>query len=264
MLNQNRSVALRCLTRPARVSVDGGTGAAKACSSVRSSTFMTTVARRKSSIEVRVVHSSPSSTGRVRSLIPRVSPMRFVVYGAGAVGGVLAARLHLAGVDVQVVARGPHLDAIRDARPATGHAARRGRRPAPRRRVAGRPRRRPGHRRGRDREEPPDRGRDARRRAAHLAGGDARQRAERRGQRGDPAAHPQARAGHGRDDADQPPRAGRGDPGQQQRARVCSTSAASRAGPTSGPSAWPRRCGPAGSSRSCGPTSWRGSTASCC
>ena len=39
--------------------------------------------------------------------------MRIVVYGAGAVGGVLAARLHLAGVDVQAVARGPHLDAIR-------------------------------------------------------------------------------------------------------------------------------------------------------
>jgi len=39
--------------------------------------------------------------------------MRIVVYGAGAVGGVLAARLHLAGADVQAVARGPHLDAIR-------------------------------------------------------------------------------------------------------------------------------------------------------
>ena len=39
--------------------------------------------------------------------------MRYVVYGAGAVGGVIAARLHLAGVDVQVVARGPHLEAIR-------------------------------------------------------------------------------------------------------------------------------------------------------
>jgi 2-dehydropantoate 2-reductase len=39
--------------------------------------------------------------------------MRFVVYGAGAVGGVIAARLHLGDVDVQVVARGPHLDAIR-------------------------------------------------------------------------------------------------------------------------------------------------------
>jgi 2-dehydropantoate 2-reductase len=39
--------------------------------------------------------------------------MRFVVYGAGAVGGVIAARLHLGCVDVQVVARGPHLEAIR-------------------------------------------------------------------------------------------------------------------------------------------------------
>ncbi len=39
--------------------------------------------------------------------------MRFVVYGAGAVGGVIAARLHLGGEDVQVVARGDHLAAIR-------------------------------------------------------------------------------------------------------------------------------------------------------
>ncbi len=39
--------------------------------------------------------------------------MRFIVYGAGAVGGVVAGRLHLAGSDVQVVARGAHLDVIR-------------------------------------------------------------------------------------------------------------------------------------------------------
>ena len=39
--------------------------------------------------------------------------MRFIVYGAGAVGGVIAARLHLGGQDVQVVARGAHLEAIR-------------------------------------------------------------------------------------------------------------------------------------------------------
>src|SRR5262245_8585432 len=39
--------------------------------------------------------------------------MRFVVYGAGAVGGVLGARLHEAGLDVGLVARGTHLDAIR-------------------------------------------------------------------------------------------------------------------------------------------------------
>lgn len=36
-----------------------------------------------------------------------------VVYGAGAIGGVIAARLGLAGVDVTAVARGDHLRAIR-------------------------------------------------------------------------------------------------------------------------------------------------------
>jgi 2-dehydropantoate 2-reductase len=39
--------------------------------------------------------------------------MRWVVYGAGAVGGVLGARLHDAGRDVVLVARGQHLEAIR-------------------------------------------------------------------------------------------------------------------------------------------------------
>jgi 2-dehydropantoate 2-reductase len=39
--------------------------------------------------------------------------MRFVVYGAGAVGGVIGARLHLAGLPVTLVARGAHLEAIR-------------------------------------------------------------------------------------------------------------------------------------------------------
>ena len=39
--------------------------------------------------------------------------MRFVVFGAGAIGGVLGARLHAAGHDVVLIARGPHLDAIR-------------------------------------------------------------------------------------------------------------------------------------------------------
>ena len=39
--------------------------------------------------------------------------MRFVVYGAGAVGGVLAAGLHVGGDDVVCVARGAHLEAIR-------------------------------------------------------------------------------------------------------------------------------------------------------
>jgi 2-dehydropantoate 2-reductase len=39
----------------------------------------------------------------------------YVVYGAGAVGGVIGARLHLAGHDVTLVARGPHLERIRSA-----------------------------------------------------------------------------------------------------------------------------------------------------
>ena len=39
--------------------------------------------------------------------------MRFVVFGAGAVGGVVGARLHQAGHRVSLIARGAHLDAIR-------------------------------------------------------------------------------------------------------------------------------------------------------
>ena len=38
----------------------------------------------------------------------------WVVYGAGAVGGVIGARLHLAGQRVTLVARGAHLDRIRE------------------------------------------------------------------------------------------------------------------------------------------------------
>jgi 2-dehydropantoate 2-reductase len=40
--------------------------------------------------------------------------MRHVVYGAGAVGGVIGARLQLAGIATTVVARGEHLTRIRD------------------------------------------------------------------------------------------------------------------------------------------------------
>ena len=39
--------------------------------------------------------------------------MHWLVYGAGAVGGVLGARMHDAGLDVTLVARGDHLAAIR-------------------------------------------------------------------------------------------------------------------------------------------------------
>ena len=38
--------------------------------------------------------------------------MRYVVYGAGAVGGTIAARLRLAGHDVVAIARGDHLRAL--------------------------------------------------------------------------------------------------------------------------------------------------------
>ena len=40
--------------------------------------------------------------------------MRYVVIGAGAVGGTIGVRLHEAGRDVVLVARGPHLAAIRE------------------------------------------------------------------------------------------------------------------------------------------------------
>jgi 2-dehydropantoate 2-reductase len=37
----------------------------------------------------------------------------YVVYGAGAIGGVVGGRLFQAGLDVTLIARGPHLDALR-------------------------------------------------------------------------------------------------------------------------------------------------------
>jgi 2-dehydropantoate 2-reductase len=40
--------------------------------------------------------------------------MKYVVYGAGAVGGVIGANLHRGGVDVTLIARGAHLAAIRE------------------------------------------------------------------------------------------------------------------------------------------------------
>jgi 2-dehydropantoate 2-reductase len=39
--------------------------------------------------------------------------MRFVIYGAGAIGGVVGARLHQAGHEVVLIARGAHLQAIK-------------------------------------------------------------------------------------------------------------------------------------------------------
>ena len=40
--------------------------------------------------------------------------MRIAIFGAGAIGGYLAVKLHQAGAEVTVIARGPHLAAIRD------------------------------------------------------------------------------------------------------------------------------------------------------
>jgi 2-dehydropantoate 2-reductase len=40
--------------------------------------------------------------------------MRFVIYGAGAIGGVVGARLHQSGHDVALIARGDHFEAIRE------------------------------------------------------------------------------------------------------------------------------------------------------
>ena len=56
------------------------------------------------------------------SRVPVLRFMRFVVVGAGAIGGVLGGRLHQHGHDVVLVARGEHHDAIRDARAAAGGA----------------------------------------------------------------------------------------------------------------------------------------------
>jgi 2-dehydropantoate 2-reductase len=39
--------------------------------------------------------------------------MRFIIYGAGAIGGVIGSRLHQAGNEVVLIARGAHLEAIR-------------------------------------------------------------------------------------------------------------------------------------------------------
>ena len=40
--------------------------------------------------------------------------MRIIVYGAGGVGGTIGARLHLAGTETLLIARGPHLEALKE------------------------------------------------------------------------------------------------------------------------------------------------------
>ena len=48
-----------------------------------------------------------------RAAMPTLPAMRVVVYGAGAIGGLIAGLLHAAGTEVVAIARGAHLDAIR-------------------------------------------------------------------------------------------------------------------------------------------------------
>jgi 2-dehydropantoate 2-reductase len=40
-------------------------------------------------------------------------PVRYIIYGAGAIGGVIGARLHKAGKEVILIARGDHFEALR-------------------------------------------------------------------------------------------------------------------------------------------------------
>src|SRR5689334_23110902 len=50
---------------------------------------------------------------RVRGDCPGRSAMRYIIYGAGGIGGGIGGRLFLAGHDVVVIARGEHLEVIR-------------------------------------------------------------------------------------------------------------------------------------------------------
>ena len=60
-------------------------------------------------------HDSPSvvAAERIESKGEEVKPVRFVIYGAGAIGGTIGARLHQSGYEVLLIARGAHLDSIR-------------------------------------------------------------------------------------------------------------------------------------------------------
>ena len=63
-------------------------------------------------LPARRVGRGCSGVGRRASA--RLRPMRFVVYGAGAIGGVVGGRLAQSGHEVVLIARGDHHDAIRD------------------------------------------------------------------------------------------------------------------------------------------------------
>lgn len=60
-------------------------------------------------------HGSEIPRARARAAaFMSTGPVRFVIYGAGAIGGVLGARLHDHGHDVALIARGLQFEAIRD------------------------------------------------------------------------------------------------------------------------------------------------------
>src|SRR5271168_2190980 len=58
--------------------------------------------------------SSASAEVCTSSIFGRKRTMKICVFGAGAIGGYLAAELALAGHEVSAIVRGTHLDAIRE------------------------------------------------------------------------------------------------------------------------------------------------------
>ena len=148
--------------------------------------------------------------------------MRFVVLGAGAIGGVIGGGLHRAGHDVTLIARGAAADVLRSSGSDAADAGRR--RGAAR---AGRHGRRRARRRRRDPGgQEPGHGRRAR-----LAGGarrDDRLRAERRRERGRGAAALRARLRRLRLAAVPAPRARAWSRSTRRRCTACSPSGAFR------------------------------------
>src|SRR5271156_159531 len=63
----------------------------------------------------RAPPASSSASGLPRSWdsAAEYSEMKICIFGAGAIGGFLAARLARTGAEVRVIARGPHLEAMR-------------------------------------------------------------------------------------------------------------------------------------------------------
>lgn len=52
-------------------------------------------------------------TSDPQSEVPSLTTMKYIIYGAGAIGGTIGARLHMSGQPVTLIARGEHLQKIR-------------------------------------------------------------------------------------------------------------------------------------------------------